>query len=221
MRAVALLLAAGRGERLAGDRPKAFLEVGGRTLLEHAVAAVEACPDVEGHVVAVPEGWEQEAERIGRRSGKHLAVVRGGPSRRASVGAAMAAVPEGIDVVVCHDVARPLASPELFSAVLAPLDRADGAIPVLPVSDTVKRVAEGAVLETVPREGLALAQTPQAFRREALQAAHARDTGEGTDDAVLLERAGFRVAVVPGEPSNLKITVPEDLRLARALLDDG
>lgn len=221
MRAVVLLLAAGRGERLAGDRPKAFLELGGRTLLEHAVAAVEACPDVEGHVVAAPEGWKEKAERIGRRSGKHLAVVPGGASRRASVVAALGAVPEGVDAVVCHDVARPLASPKLFSAVLAPLDRADGAIPVLPVSDTVKRVAEGVVLETVHREGLALAQTPQAFRREALQTAHARDTDEATDDAVLLEEAGFRVVVVPGEASNLKVTVPEDLRLARALLDDG
>lgn len=221
MRAIALLLAAGRGERLAGDRPKAFLELGGRTLLEHAVAAVESCPDVEGHVVAAPRGWEDEAERIGRRSGKHLAVVPGGASRRASVGAALGAVPEGFDAVICHDVARPLASPKLFSAVLAPLDRADGVVPVTPVSDTVKRVAEGEVLETVPREGLVLAQTPQAFRREALQSAHARDTGEATDDAVLLEGAGFRVVVVPGEPSNLKITVPEDLRLARALMDDG
>jgi 2-C-methyl-D-erythritol 4-phosphate cytidylyltransferase len=221
MRAVALLLAAGRGERLAGDRPKAFLELGGRTLLEHSVAAVEACPDVEGHVVAAPEGWEEEAERIGRQSGKHLAVVPGGASRRASVEDALAAVPEGFDAVVCHDVARPLASPKLFSAVLAPLDRADGAIPVLPVSDTVKRVAEGVVQETLPREGLALAQTPQAFRRQALEAAHARDTDAATDDAVLLERAGFRVVVVPGEPSNLKVTVPEDLRFARTLLDDG
>ncbi|MGH2677464.1 MAG: 2-C-methyl-D-erythritol 4-phosphate cytidylyltransferase [Actinomycetota bacterium] len=221
MRAVALLLAAGRGERLAGDRPKAFLELGGRTLLEHAVAAVEACPDVEGHVVAAPEGWEETAERIGRRSGKHLVVVPGGASRQASVRAALGAVPDGFDAVICHDVARPLASPKLFSAVLAPLDGADGAVPVLSVSDTVKRVAEGVVLETVPREDLALAQTPQAFRREALEAAHAHDTDEGTDDAVLLERAGFRVAVVAGERSNLKITVPEDLRLALAVLDDG
>jgi 2-C-methyl-D-erythritol 4-phosphate cytidylyltransferase len=221
MRAVALLLAAGRGERLAGDRPKAFLELGGRTLLEHAVAAVEACPDVGGHVVAAPQGWEPEAERIGRRSGKHLAVVPGGPSRRASVEEALAAIPEGFDVVICHDVARPLASPKLFSTILGPLERAEGAIPVLPVTDTVKRVAEGVVMETVPREGLALAQTPQAFRRHALQAAHQRDIGDATDDAVLLERAGFRVAVVAGEPSNLKITAPEDLRLARALLDDG
>jgi 2-C-methyl-D-erythritol 4-phosphate cytidylyltransferase len=221
MRAVVLLLAAGRGERLAGDRPKAFLELGGRTLLEHAVAAVGACPDVEGQVVTVPRGWVEEAERIGRRSGKHLAVVPGGASRTASVEAALAAVPEGCDAVICHDVARPLASAKLFSSVLAPLDRADGVIPVLPVPDTVKRVAEGVVVETVPREGLALAQTPQGFRREALQAAHARATDVATDDAVLLERAGFRVAVVPGEPSNLKITVPADLRLARALLDDG
>jgi 2-C-methyl-D-erythritol 4-phosphate cytidylyltransferase len=221
MRAVALLLAAGRGERLAGARPKAFLDLGGRTLLEHAVAAVEACPDVEGHVVAAPEGWEEEADRIGRRSGKHLAVVLGGPSRRASVEEALGAVPEGFDAVICHDVARPLASSKLFSAVLAPLDRADGAIPVVPVSDTVKRVAEGVVLGTVPREDLALAQTPQAFRREALEAAHARDTDEATDDAVLLERAGFRLAVVAGEPTNLKITVSEDLRVAQALLDDG
>jgi 2-C-methyl-D-erythritol 4-phosphate cytidylyltransferase len=221
MSAVALLLAAGRGERIAADRPKAFLELAGRTLLEISIAAIEACPDVEGHVVAAPEGWEEEAARVGRPSAKHVAVVRGGPSRRASVAAALAAVPDGFDAVICHDVARPLASPKLFSAVLAMLDRADGVIPVLPVSDTVKRVTEGMVVETVPREHLALAQTPQAFRRAALEAVHAGPPEEATDDAILLERAGYRVAAIAGEPSNLKITVPEDVRLAAALIDDG
>jgi 2-C-methyl-D-erythritol 4-phosphate cytidylyltransferase len=123
-------------------------------------------------------------------------------------------------VVICHDVARPLASAALFDAVLDGLAGADGAVPSTPVADTVKRVDDGVVVETVHRDGLVMVQTPQAFTREALTAAHRAAEADGytaTDDAALLERVGFRVAVVPGDPANIKITRPEDLLVASAL----
>jgi 2-C-methyl-D-erythritol 4-phosphate cytidylyltransferase/2-C-methyl-D-erythritol 2,4-cyclodiphosphate synthase len=176
---------------------------------------VDAAP-VEAVVVAVPPGHPQVAEEASRSS-KLLGVVEGGSTRQASIRAALAAVPEGFDAVVCHDAARPFASPRLFAVVLEALERADGAVPVVPVEDTVKRVAGDVVVETVPREELALAQTPQAFRRHVLEAAHRaalEDGVEATDDSALVERAGFKVVAVPGDPGNFKVTTPADLSLA-------
>jgi 2-C-methyl-D-erythritol 4-phosphate cytidylyltransferase len=226
MRAVAVLLGGGRGERLTADRPKAFIEVGGRTLLGWAVHTVEECPAVDGTIVVVPEGWEDRAEKATAGAEKAVITVRGGPSRQASVAAALAALPGDADAVICHDVARPLASPKLFSAVLAELDRADGAVPVVAVTDTVKRIRGDVVVETIDRSDLVVVQTPQAFRRKALVTAHrtaAPPAGDGsaTDDAALLEAAGFPVVTVPGEPTNVKITRPEDLDLVRSLLADA
>jgi 2-C-methyl-D-erythritol 4-phosphate cytidylyltransferase len=219
MRAAALLLAAGRGERMRSAEPKAFLRLRGKTLLERAVAAVEECADIEGFVVSAPGGHESAVEELAR-SPKLLAVSVGGETRQESVRRALSSLPDRFDAVVCHDVARPLADPKLFSDVLAALGSAHGVIPVVPVADTVKRVRDGEILETVAREGLALAQTPQAFRRRSLEAAHAAATASLTDDAALLEAAGFRVATVPGGPANIKVTEPRDLRLAEALLRD-
>lgn len=214
MRVAALLLGAGRGRRLAQETPKAFALLDGRTLLAWAVDAVESCPEVEGFVVAVPPGWEAAARTEATSSSKLLGVVTGGESRQASVRAALKTVPERFDTIICHDVARPRATPELFARVLAALGRADGAVPGVPAPDTVKRVADGLVTETLARDDLMLIQTPQAFHRLALEDAHlaANDEGEvATDDAALLERAGFQVVVVPGDPHNRKVTVPEDL----------
>lgn len=219
MRAAALLLAAGRGERMRSAEPKAFLRLRGKTLLERAVAAVEECADIEGFVVSAPGGHENAVEELAR-SPKLLAVSVGGETRQESVRRALSSLPDRFDAVVCHDVARPLADPKLFSDVLAALGSADGVIPVVPVTDTVKRVTDGDILETVAREGLALAQTPQAFRRRSLEAAHAAATATLTDDAALMEAAGFRLKTVPGDPANIKITEPRDLRLAEALLSD-
>jgi 2-C-methyl-D-erythritol 4-phosphate cytidylyltransferase len=137
--------------------------------------------------------------------------------------AALRAVPDEVDAIITHDVARPLASAKLFSAVLEPLQRADGAVPVLPVPHSVKRVRGEIVVETVDRSSLVLAQTPQAFRRGALTAAHdraAEEAMEATDDAALVQAAGFRVIAIPGDPENVKITVASDLRAAEALLLD-
>jgi len=221
MNAVALLLGAGHGSRLGGDRPKAFLSLAGRPLLAHAVAAVEACDRVSGFIVVAPDGREDEARDLAS-SEKLLEVVSGGETRQASARRGFRSVPAGVDAVLCHDVARPLATPWLFVRVLEGLASADAVVPAVPVADTVKRVHEGRVVETLDRDSLMLAQTPQGFRREALERAYrvADDASAagGTDDAVLVERAGLRVVVVPGDASNIKITGPADLLVAEALL---
>lgn len=223
MRTAALLLGAGRGDRLGIGRPKAFVELEGKTLLRRAVETVEACPDVATFVVAAPAGWKDRAEALAGVAPKLTAVVTGGATRQGSVVAALQAVPDEVDAIITHDVARPLASAKLFSAVLGPLQRADGAVPVLPVPDTVKRVRGETVVETIDRSSLVLAQTPQAFRRVALTAAHDRAAEaamEATDDAALVQAAGFRVIAIPGDPKNVKITVGSDLRAAEALFLD-
>ncbi len=219
MRAVAILAAAGRGERLGGDAPKAFLEIAGRSLLTRAAETLSGTPQVERFLVAAPPGLEAHAERLAA-SPKLLHVVTGGASRVVSVRAALAAVPAGVDAIVVHDVARPFASAGLFASVIEALGAADAAVPALRVADTLKRVEGGWVRETLDREGLAAIQTPQAFRRHVLEEAHRRAEAEGmeaTDDAALVERAGYKVAVVPGDPGNLKVTTPADLALAERL----
>ena len=205
------------------------MQVGGRTLLARAIETVEACPAVEAFVVTVPPGAEGDLAPSAR-SEKLLSLVAGGRERQDSVEAGLAMIPSRFDVVVCHDVARPFATPALYQVVLHALERrvegrtADGAVPLIPGPDTLKRVEDGIVLETLDRTRVLAAQTPQAFRRSALEEAHrlAREQGfEGTDDASLLERAGFRVAAVPGEPLNFKITKPEDLARAEAVSGRG
>jgi 2-C-methyl-D-erythritol 4-phosphate cytidylyltransferase/2-C-methyl-D-erythritol 2,4-cyclodiphosphate synthase len=157
------------------------------------------------------------------RLGTH-AVVAGGDTRGASVRAALREVPADVSVVVCHDAARPFASPALFDAVVRTLDERPevaGVVPVLPVTDTVKRVSDGYVVRTERREELAFAQTPQAFRTAALREAHERAAAQGrdfSDDAALVEWAGHGIATVPGEPANFKITTSEDLARAAALV---
>lgn len=222
MKAAAILLAAGRGARLAADRPKALVKVWGKSLLAHAVDTLAEVSEIEGFVVTAPPDHEDEIERAVRSAPGCIAVVTGGETRQASVRRGLDALPDGFDTVVCHDVARPLATSELFRAVLAALDEADGAVPVLPIADTVKRVDGGRVRETIPREGLAAAQTPQAFRRTALEVAHRAAEAEGvdaTDDAALLERARFRLVAVPGQDDNRKVTEPDDVWHAELMLE--
>jgi 2-C-methyl-D-erythritol 4-phosphate cytidylyltransferase/2-C-methyl-D-erythritol 2,4-cyclodiphosphate synthase len=214
--AVAVVLAAGSGERLGSSAPKAFIGVRGRPMLAYAAGAALACHGIAWVVAAVPPGFEDLAHATLEPIGSH-AVVTGGSSRQASVRAALAAIPEDAPVIVCHDAARPFASAVLFRAVLDALDDADGAVPVVPVSDTMKRVRGGLVVATEPREDLASAQTPQAFRAPALRDAHARALEanlEFTDDAAALEWAGYRVRAVPGEEGNFKITTAADLARA-------
>jgi 2-C-methyl-D-erythritol 4-phosphate cytidylyltransferase len=217
--AVAIVLAGGRGERLVASLPKGLVPVGGVPIVARAVERVIACASVTEVVVVAPPGFEERVEQVVRPLGT-MTVVTGGPSRQASVRAGLGAVTEDARVIVCHDSARAFASPDLFARVIDALDGWDAAIPVLRVVDTVKRVEGQVVKGTEPRSMLALAQTPQAFVPSVLIEAHEAAEREGieeTDDAALLERSGYRIRAIEGEGLNLKITSPEDLRLAEAL----
>jgi 2-C-methyl-D-erythritol 4-phosphate cytidylyltransferase len=214
----AVLAAAGRGERLGDDRPKAFARLGDLPLVAEPLRRLDESEWIEGIVVAAPPGWEEPcivlAEELG--AGKVSAVVTGGETRAGSVRAALAEVPEDAAVVLVHDAARPLVSDDVIARVLAPLSEGyDGAVPVVPISDTVKRVCEGDVVETVERDGLVLSQTPQAFVAATLRRAVA---GEGTDCASLVEKHGGRIKAVEGDARLLKVTSPEDLALVSSWL---
>jgi 2-C-methyl-D-erythritol 4-phosphate cytidylyltransferase len=220
--AVALIVAAGRGERLGSRRPKALVTLGGRPMLEWSVEALRSVAGIERIVVALP------GDALSQAPAGTLAVA-GGTVRSASVREALRACPAG-DPVVVHDAARPLAPARLFERALAQLERsgADAVVAAAPVSDTIKEVDADdgrTVTRTLERSRLWAVQTPQVFRRAALERA-LLDAGEetlaaATDDAWLIERAGGRVEVVESSPANLKITTPTDLTLAELLLAEA
>jgi len=210
----AILVAAGRGERLGLDQPKAFARLGDDPLLAEPLRRLENCGWVDAIVIVAPPGWEEPsilvAEELG--CGKVHACVGGGETRTDSVRAGLAEVPPDALVVLVHDAARPLLEAGVIERVLAPLSAGwDGAVPGLPVADTLKRAGpDGAVCETVPRDGLWAVQTPQAFLADVLRRAYAAD-GEATDCAALVEAAGGRVTVVKGDERLLKVTTADDL----------
>lgn len=210
----AILVAAGRGERLGLDQPKAFAKLGEDPLLAEPLRRLEESDWVDAIVLVAPPGWEEPAillaEELG--CGKVSACVPGGETRAESVRAGMAEIPAEAAVVLVHDAARPLVTEAVIERVLAPLSEGwDGAVPGLPVADTLKRVgADGAIVETVSRDGLYGVQTPQAFPADVLRAAVAAG-GEATDCAALVEARGGRVKVVPGDPQLLKVTTADDL----------
>lgn len=218
--AVALIVAAGRGERLGSDRPKALVTLAGRPLVQWCVDALAHVAEVSRIVVALPE------EALDAAPAGTVAVA-GGRVRSESVRRALAAAPAG-DPVIVHDAARPLASPELFARALAELrdSGADAVIAAVPVTDTIKEVGDDGqtVSATLSRSHLWAVQTPQVFRRAALETALVRASEDhlaaATDDAWLIERAGGTVRVLAGEADNLKITRPVDLHLAEILLDE-
>lgn len=217
------MLAAGAGARLGAPTSKAFVPLGGRPLVAHALEALASVKEVEAVVLVVGERDLDRARALvaGRPELRVERVVAGGRTRQESVRLGLEAVPGSARVVVCHDAARPFATPQLFRRVLAALRAADGSVPVVWSTDTVKRVRDGRVVETLPRAEVAFAQTPQAFRAEVLREAHRRAIRSGleaTDDAALVEAAGFDVVAVEGEPSNFKVTTPEDLARAEELL---
>lgn len=216
MRDVAVLIPAGGvGARLGRSTPKQFLNVGGETILTATVRHFRRHPGLAAIVVAAPAAHIARARRL---LGRGITVVAGGPTRQDSVRLALEATPHGVRVILVHDAVRPFITRALIDAVLAAA-RADGAaICALPVAETVKRVRDGVVEATVERAGLWTVQTPQAFRAEILREAHdkaRRDGVAGTDDAMLVERLGHRVRVVPGLAANVKITTLDDLRRAR------
>jgi 2-C-methyl-D-erythritol 4-phosphate cytidylyltransferase len=215
------VVAGGTGTRFGGL--KQFLPLAGVPVVSWSVRAASAAAD--GVVLVVPDGTGTGVVGIpspGTTGDAALGasiVVPGGATRTASVRAGLAVVPQDAQVIVVHDAARPLAAPTLFHAVVEAVrsGRFDGAVPVVPVSDTLKRVEGDRVVATVDRDGLVVVQTPQAFDAAALRAAHAGHD-DATDDAGLLEIDGRTVGTVPGDPRNLKLTRPEDLAVAEALL---
>jgi len=216
----AVLAAAGRGERLDSDRPKAFAQLGGRPLLAESLQRLEASPWVDSIVVVAPPGWEEPvillAEELG--CGKVVASVPGGDSRAASVRIGVGEVADEAAVILVHDAARPLVTDDVVERLLGALNEGwDGAVPGLPPADTLKRVRDDAVVETLPRSELIAVQTPQAFVAPVLRAAVAGG-GEGTDCSSLVEAKGGRVKIVPGDPRLLKVTTADDLALVESWL---
>ena len=212
--AVALVVAAGRGERLGTPVPKAFAALAGRPMVEWSIAALQQAAAVTEIVVALPPGVAAPAGTIG---------VPGGSERSHSVRAALAAAPND-DVVIVHDAARPLLTAELIAACIDALAGADAAIAATPVTDTIKECEGERVVRTLDRSRLWAVQTPQVFRREALERALAQDdaiVAAATDDAALVEALGGTVRIVPSPPENLKVTTALDLRVAEMLLRDG
>jgi 2-C-methyl-D-erythritol 4-phosphate cytidylyltransferase len=215
----AVLVAAGRGERLGDDRPKAFARLGELPLLAEPLRRLDESGWVDELVVVAPEGWEEPAILLAEELGasKVSACVTGGATRTASVRAGVAEVPEDAAVILVHDAARPLVDDEVVGRLIGALGEGfDGAVPGLPVRDTVKRVADGVVAETLARDELVAVQTPQAFVAAVLRSALAR--GEGSDCASLVESAGGRIRVVAGHERLLKVTTKADLDLVASWL---
>ncbi|HEY5154501.1 MAG TPA: 2-C-methyl-D-erythritol 4-phosphate cytidylyltransferase [Acidimicrobiales bacterium] len=201
-----IIVAAGTGSRFGGSQPKQYEQLAGRRVVDWALDAARHLSD--GVVLVVPPDRVDDPEPAADR------VVAGATTRSGSVRAGLAAVPEDCDIVMIHDAARPLASLGLFESVVGTvLAGADGAIPGVPVIDTIKRLDGDEVVETIERDDLVAVQTPQAFRADVLRRAHEGDP-EATDDATLVEEVGGIVLVVDGEVTNLKITGPLDLAIA-------
>jgi 2-C-methyl-D-erythritol 4-phosphate cytidylyltransferase / 2-C-methyl-D-erythritol 2,4-cyclodiphosphate synthase len=219
-RVAAVVVAAGRGERL-GAPDKVVLPLAGRPMLAWSLRALEQAKTIGPVVVVAGSHTLEVVGRLVHDEGfaKVYAIVAGGARRQDSVAAGLEALPEGVEIVVIHDGARPLAEPELFDRCAAAASESGAAIAATPVSDTLKQVTAGAIRTTVDRAGLWAAQTPQAFRLELLRRAIAANSGETiTDEAGLCEAAGVPVSVVPSSLANLKVTHPEDIPVADALL---
>lgn len=218
-----VVVAAGAGVRAGPGEPKQFRSIHGVPMLLRALRPFTSHPDVAQVVVALPKGFaERPPEWLARLVGERLALVPGGETRSASVRAALRALATDLAAVLIHDGARPFVSRTIIDAVIARVRGGVGAIAALPMSDTVKEVGEGSrIARTVARDRLWRAQTPQGFPRAWLEQVYARRNGggadAGTDDAELCEHAGFPVEVVADLPHNLKITTPDDFRVAEAL----
>jgi 2-C-methyl-D-erythritol 4-phosphate cytidylyltransferase/2-C-methyl-D-erythritol 2,4-cyclodiphosphate synthase len=221
MHVSAIIAAGGRGERLGGPVPKQLLRVGGRPILERSVAAFLAHPQVDEIIVALPRDMCEAPPFYLVGTAKPLRIVQGGIRRQDSVLNAFHAASLSSDVIVIHDAARPFVTADLIRRTIAAAVESGAALAALHARDTVKQTTAGSGGEpvvggTLPRDSIALAQTPQAFRRDVLQAALAVG-GEATDEATLAERAGYPVRIVDGDASNIKITTPGDLALADAI----
>jgi 2-C-methyl-D-erythritol 4-phosphate cytidylyltransferase len=216
-----LVPAGGLGTRLGSRMPKQFLALGREPILSATLRHFRRHPRVGAVVVAAPEAHVERARRVLRGTGAALTIVAGGATRQESVWLALQAAPAGTRVILVHDAVRPFLSRALIDTLIAAAERDGAAICALPIAETVKRVRDGLVEATVDRDGLWAVQTPQAFRVPVLREAHdkaRRDGFVGTDEAMLVERLGHRVRVVPGLVENVKITTSADLRRARRRL---
>jgi 2-C-methyl-D-erythritol 4-phosphate cytidylyltransferase len=228
MKATAIIVAAGLGKRLGGAIPKQFQNLLGQPLLAHTLSPFEVVQEISEVIVLLPGGWEEHCRReIVEKYGfkKVSKMVSGGKERQDSVYQGLKQVSAQSDLVLVHDGVRPLVTRAMIEASLDVASTYGAAIVAVPLTDTIQRVGSGHIIkETLNREGLWLAQTPQTFRREILLKAFEAAFNDGfcgTDDASVVERAGFEVRVVPGAASNIKVTTPEDLRLAEMLLREG
>jgi 2-C-methyl-D-erythritol 4-phosphate cytidylyltransferase len=214
-----LVPAGGIGSRLGRRTPKQFLHLGGGTILTRTLAHFLRHPDVRSIVISAPAEYLVRTRRLVVRPGRRgVEVVAGGATRQASVRQALQAAPNDVDVVLVHDAVRPFIDRRLIDAVVAAAVTHGAAICALPLTETIKRVRDGVVETTLDRSGLWAVQTPQGFRSALLREAHDKAQRDGviaTDDAMLVERLGQPVRVVPGLASNVKITTPADLRRAR------
>ena len=220
----AVLVAAGAGERLGADRPKAFAALSGRPLLAESLERLDASDWIDAIVVAAAPGWEEPTILLAEElvASKVAAVVTGGATRAESVRIALAEVPEDALVVLVHDAARPLVDDAVIERLLARLaEGVDGVVPGVAIGDTVKRVDRGLVAETIDREGLVAVQTPQVFVADRLRAAYSGELAGATDCASLVELAGGRVAVVAGDARLVKVTTADDLELVARLVEDA
>jgi len=217
----AVLAAAGSGERLGADRPKAFARLGERVLLAESLERLDGSDWIDAIVVVAPAGWEEPVILLAEELGcaKVSACVTGGATRAESVRAALGEVAKDAAAIVVHDAARPLVTETVIGRVLAPLSQGwDAAVPGLPLPDTVKRVDGVAVVETLDRTELVSVQTPQAFVASVLRDAFTGDVAHASDCASLVERRGGRVCVVEGDPRLVKVTSREDLELVASWL---
>ncbi|HUZ81718.1 MAG TPA: 2-C-methyl-D-erythritol 4-phosphate cytidylyltransferase [Gaiellaceae bacterium] len=220
----AVLVAAGRGERLGEDRPKAFVRLGGLPLLAEPLRRLDESEWIEAVVLVAPPGWEEPAILLAEELGvsKVTACVTGGETRTESVRAGVAEVAGDVDVILVHDAARPLLQDDVIGRLLGALGEGfDGAVPGLPVVDTVKRVRDDAVHETLVRDELVTVQTPQCFVASVLRAALRSESNtvlQATDCASLVEANGGRIKVVPGDERLLKVTTRADLDRVAAWL---
>lgn len=219
-----LIPAGGRGERAGGGEPKQLRTIAGQPMLLRTLRPFASHPDVGQIVVALPAPWCDEPPGwLAELTGDRLRIVRGGATRAASVGSALAALAPDLAVVLVHDAARPFVTAEEIDAVIGAARSGRSALPALPVADTLKRALDdGRVVETVSRPGLWRALTPQGFPRAVLARAFERAARENdwraTDDAGMVEALGEPVHVLAGAPRNIKITTPEDFALAEAML---
>jgi 2-C-methyl-D-erythritol 4-phosphate cytidylyltransferase/2-C-methyl-D-erythritol 2,4-cyclodiphosphate synthase len=217
-----IIVAAGRGARLGGATPKQLLDLGGRSVLQRSVAVFDRQPAIAHLVVVLPPDLLDRGPSLVGTTARPCGFVAGGARRQDSVRVGFEALPSEIDLVLVHDAARPFADAALVDRVIEGARRTGASVPAVRARDTVKRVPAGGsvIAETIPREEIWLAQTPQGFRRDVLRDAVALGLreAEATDEAMLAEQAGHAVEVVAGDAHNTKITTPEDLAAARAML---